>query len=138
MLLKQGGKVNDVKAGQGRFTLSDPSQEPFYVYFSTTDGIDPKQTGNNYRVYYPLTFASRSMGIFYLLGLFLGAVWFLFNKWRDVERRQNFVHALRNIYADISTNAGYWRWLFVLVTASAYLYVFMEWLFLVTMPSFME
>lgn len=136
--LERVGKVNNVKAGQGRFTLSDPDQGTYYVHFSSTDETDPRQNGYEYQVYYPLAFVSRSMGIFYLSVFSLGIVWLLFRQRKKVGWRQNLMQTLRNIYADVSINVGYWQKLFLFVVACAYLYAFMEWLFLVTMPSFMD
>ncbi|HEX9090620.1 MAG TPA: sulfatase-like hydrolase/transferase [Anaerolineales bacterium] len=41
-------------------------------------------------------------------------------------------------WLQLKTRANYWKWLFTITVLASFLYIFMEWLFFVTMPSFMS
>lgn len=149
-----------VGIGKGSYTLSDSSNKPAYIYFASTDNSDPISNGRNYRLLIPLSFISRPLGIFYLIMLGAGLGWFLFFAFAKAERRQIltgsprgilmvldqfFDHILDYIAPDtepaghlLKARTAFWKKLFSVIVISAYFYVFMEWLFFITKPSFMS
>jgi hypothetical protein len=149
-----------VNKGGGNFSLSDPSSKKFYIYFSTSDNSDPRIGNRNYKIYYPVIFLSRNLGFIYLATFSLGIIWFLLFVFKSATLRQslivspasilqifdNFIDQefnrvispiIKQLRLDYTERTALKK-LFVLTIGSAYFYVFMEWLFFVTKPSFMD
>ena len=53
-----------------------------------------------------------------------------------------FMRTTRSFFSQkwqqLKTRANFWKWLFTITVLASFLYIFMEWLFFVTMPSFMS
>jgi len=149
-----------VDKGGGNFSLSDPSSKKFFVYFSTSDNSDPRTGNRNYKIYFPVVFLSHEMGIISLEILSFGIAWFLFFILKSAMLRQALKASPANLIQiydhfldqevarvfsptfsrqplDFSKRTV-WNNLFLFSIEAAYFYVFMEWLFYVTKPSFMD
>jgi len=149
-----------VNTGHNTYALSETSQGTVYLYFSSSDNSNPITNGRKYNLLLPLSFISRPMGGIYLIILLPGMVWFLFFAFALPENRQTLLHSPKGILTvlerfidhffriiGIDTGGGgqlvnsrmaFWRQLFAYTIMLAYFYVFMEWIFIVTMPSFMS
>jgi hypothetical protein len=109
------------EVGEGRYFLTDPHKEAYYLYFAPQDNSDPRTNGNTYTLYLPVVFFSRAMGLFYLVI----ASFLLINPITDLRNLDPYRSAI-------------WRRLFGWVILAAYIYVGLEWLFFITKPSFMD
>ncbi len=149
-----------VDKGGGNFSLSDPSSGKFYLYFSTTDNSDPRSGNKQFKIFYPVVFLSLASGINYLTVLLLGIAWFLFYVFKSAPLRQSLKPSPANFFGVFDSfidqevtrvfspiislrpldyfKRTAWNNLFFLTIVAAYFYVFMEWLFFVTKPSFMD
>lgn len=126
------------KRGNGRFALTDPLYGQYHLYFASGDNSDPRTNGRAYRLLQPIIIFSRPFGIFYLAILLLGLAVYAAKYLQTSEQRQAVkVSAIQAIKESLPNRLHIKR-LFILITASAYLYVFMEWLFFITKPSFMD
>jgi hypothetical protein len=115
----------------------------------------------HYTLYLPVKIISRPFGfVFVGLLVLLILIWFLFFVFRGRGHRRLFLrsplilvniadlfpeHAfkqtqayLKRLWQRICLRVPFWKRLFIITVLFAYLYVFMEWLFFVTMPSFMS
>lgn len=149
-----------VKEGQGQYSIVDKSDGLIYLNFSPSDNSNPLTNGKLYTMYYKAIFFSRGMGASLLVIAFLGLAWFFIFLLKSPNRMQNlrtsphtFWQAIDEfLFQEITrvmspvTNRGLlphskrrlWVFLLILSSAAAYFYVFMEWLFFVTKPSFMD
>jgi glucan phosphoethanolaminetransferase (alkaline phosphatase superfamily) len=146
-------------AGKSAYAISISSQGTTYIYFSASNNSDPVTNGRNYTIYLPLTFISQPMGILYVILLLPLAVRLaIFALTQQPQRRliasslggillvfdRFFDYSLPSIPAEIRSlwqekvKGFIWKRLWSIVVLVAFLYVFMEWLFFVTMPSFMS
>jgi len=114
----------------------------------------------NYTLHLPLRFIARPPGIIYLVTLLAGLVCFLVFGLDFTDHRQvitysttrlfkALAHFSKHAYLSIRSyfnhlwqrtkvRASFWKRLFTVTILVAFLYIFMEWLFTVTMPSFMS
>jgi Sulfatase len=158
--LERSSSTMVVDKGGGNFSLSDPSSKKFFVYFSTSDNSDPRTGNRNYKIYYPVVFLSHEIGIISLEILSFGIAWFLFFILKSAKHRQAsnvspdnlvllYYHFLDQEVARVFSpifsrqplvvsKRTIWSNLFLFSIGAAYFYVFMEWLFFVTKPSFMD
>jgi arylsulfatase A-like enzyme len=149
-----------VNTGKGSYTVNKSSQGDYYLYLSSSDNTNPITNGKQYTLYLPFTFISRQLGIIYFLILLPGAIWFLVFSFRYSKQRSKILRSpsgvlqvvddffvqtgsiIRNYFfitwRQIKSKAGFWKRLFTITILSAYLYIFFEWIFFVTMPSFMS
>jgi glucan phosphoethanolaminetransferase (alkaline phosphatase superfamily) len=149
-----------VDEGMGRYSLIDQGNGLFYLNFSASDNSNPLTNGKKYTLYFQVSLLSRATGINLLGILTLGLAWFLLFALKSPARRQALVTSPLTIWQvfdafldqEVSrlitpiTNPQslsqsrrvLWIYLLLLTAAAAYFYVFMEWLFFVTKPSFMD
>jgi len=149
-----------IKQGEGSYSISAPSRGVSYIYFSTSDNTSPITNQRSYTLYLPLKFISRPLGLVYMGLLLPILIWFLFFAFSVPEHRR-LIHGsplklvkIADLFADyafqqtqayfrrlwqrICLRAPFWKRLFTITVLFAFLYIFMEWLFFVTMPSFMS
>jgi glucan phosphoethanolaminetransferase (alkaline phosphatase superfamily) len=158
--LALAGKEIVIGYGGGTYSLNIGQQGSVDIYFTASDNSDPRLNGKTYGLYLPMSFISRPLGVISLAILLPLAVWFLFFALADHDRRDTITHSpmgffkaldlfidriqesfgtyLNRLQGEIKTRASYWKRLFTITTCAAFLYIFMEWLFFVTMPSFMS
>lgn len=146
-------------SGNGSYAISASSQGITYIYFSASDNSSPITNARVYSLYLPLTFISRTFGMLYLillLPLFMRLGIFAL---AQTEQRKLIIsspsgvlnvldsffdHSLPSIPADIpklwreKADWSFWKRLFTNLALAVYFYIFMEWLFFITMPSFMS
>jgi arylsulfatase A-like enzyme len=146
-------------SGNSTYAISAESNGLVYIYFSASDNSSPITNGRSYTLYLPLTIISRATGLaclILLIPLFLRFVAFALVE--DGQRKlltrspagifqvldRYFDQSLPKIPSEIrelwhdKTRASLWKRLFTLMVLVAYFYIFMEWLFYATMPSFMS
>jgi hypothetical protein len=166
LLYEDGHQLNKsesrivVEVGTGTYALSEPSSEAAKIYFSSSDNSDPKTNGKKYTLFIPLNSISHTRGIWYLEILSPGLIWFLIFIIANPERRktlvksptgilmvldQFFEHGFRIFASDtgkigqqIKDRVPFWKQLFAVTILATFFYIFMEWLFFVTKPSFMS
>jgi glucan phosphoethanolaminetransferase (alkaline phosphatase superfamily) len=158
--LALAGKEIVIGYGGGTYTLNIERQGSVDIYFTASDNSDPRLNGKTYRLYIPMSFISRPLGVISLAILLPLTVWFLFFALAEHDRREIITHSPLGIFklvdlfidriherfgtylnwlrGEIKTRALFWKRLFTITTCVAFLYIFMEWLFFVTMPSFMS
>lgn len=149
-----------VNTGKGSYTVSKSSEGIYYLYFSSSDNSNPITNGRLYKLYLPYTFISRQLGIIYFLLLLPGVTWFLIFSLGYPEHRSKILRSLGGAFQvvddfflktgsiiqhyfvltwhQIKSKASFWKRLFTITILSAYLYIFFEWIFFATMPSFMS
>jgi glucan phosphoethanolaminetransferase (alkaline phosphatase superfamily) len=149
-----------VNTGKGAYSLSEISRGAGYLYFSSSDNSDPITTGRKYTLYLPVSFVSRSMGLIYLIILLSGFILFLFYALSIPGNRRILLRSPKGILIvmnrffehisqifkpekimvgeQIKTRTTVWRKLFTITILTVYLYIFMEWIFFITKPSFMS
>ena len=149
-----------VGEGNNTYSLSEPSNGSVYIYFAASDNSDPITNGRRYSLYIPLNFITRPMGIIYLVILLPGLVWFLYFALAVPNNRKILVQSpngiliildpffeyftkiikpnTRLVREQINARTVFWKRLFTITILVAYYYVFMEWIFFATMPSFMS
>jgi len=149
-----------VNTGEGTYSLGERSQGTTYLYFSSSDNSSPISNERKYTLYLPLSFVSRPLGGLYLLILLPWLVWYLVFALIYPEYRRTITgspkgilsvlnlfleHAgrimrasLAKTWQQVKIRAQYWKQLFIITVLFAYLYIFMEWIFFVSMPSFMS
>jgi arylsulfatase A-like enzyme len=141
--------------GNGKYALSNPENGPVFLYFSPSGNSDPTQNGKVYRLFIPLKLITRLNGgvlLVLLAGLgCLGVYAFSSPQRRATLKRAplsvipEMVQPIRGVFlrkTDFRTwvrsiSPG-WKRLFVLMVIAGYVYIFMEWVFFITMPSFMD
>ncbi len=149
-----------VEEGMNAYAISRSSTGTTHIYFASSDNSSPITNDRSYTLYIPLIFITRSMGILYLVILLPGLIWFLYYSLAIPEHRKTLFHTPTGIFIvldrffdhfpkilkpdlqlarqQIKIRAVYWRQLFTVTILAAYIYIFMEWLFFITMPSFMS
>jgi arylsulfatase A-like enzyme len=149
-----------IETGNGVFSVSKPPAKSIYLYFSASDNSNPVTNERKYSLYIPFSFISRPLGVIYLLILSPVLIWFLSFTLTNSDQRKILVGSLTGIlkvldafFDDISTTfrpdtlalveqikarPKFWRQLFSVTVLAAFFYIFMEWLFFVTKPSFMN
>ncbi len=149
-----------VNKGLGKFSLVVEENGMYFLNFSASDNSSPLTNRKKYTLYFPVVFLSRTTGM-RLLGIStLGLVWFLVFMLKSPAQRQSLaaspvtiwqafddflvqeVARVLNPITNTQSLSQYrrflWTHLMTFTVATAYFYVFMEWLFFVTMPSFMD
>jgi glucan phosphoethanolaminetransferase (alkaline phosphatase superfamily) len=149
-----------VNTGRSNFSLSLTPQGTDYLYLSSSDNSDPITNGRKYTLYLPVRFISRPLGVILLIILLPGMVWFLVFALISPEHRHTIADSpkgilrILNLFLDhacrilrsfmvktwqkVKIRAVFWKQLFTITILVAYLYIFLEWVFIVTMPSFMS
>ncbi|OGO66584.1 MAG: hypothetical protein A2030_11790 [Chloroflexi bacterium RBG_19FT_COMBO_50_10] len=149
-----------IETGKSTYTLSNVSDGSAYIYFSSSDNSDPITNGRKYTIYLPMSFISSPLGVIYLFILLPGLICFLYFALIIPEHRKTLVRSpvgILTVLDDffelisqwfrpdtdsvkqmIKARVVSWRQLFTFTTLASFFYVFMEWLFLITMPSFMS
>jgi hypothetical protein len=147
------------QAGNGHFSITDPIEDLYYLYFATTDNSDPRTNGNTYVIYLPVVFLSRSLSIGYLTVLSLILVWFLifvgkspenrsavrregwtssFHFFIKQEVRRAILPTITNSEALSPGRSVAWKRIPILTIMSGFVYIAFEWLFFITKPSFFD
>jgi hypothetical protein len=147
------------EAGNGHFSITDPIENVYYLYFAPTDNSDPRTNGNTYILYLPVVFLSRSLGIGYLTVLSIILVWFLIfvvksPENRSAVRREGWTslfhffikQEVRRVILPTITNPKALsrdrrtasQRILILTIMSAFAYIAFEWLFFITKPSFLD
>jgi arylsulfatase A-like enzyme len=149
-----------VEKGLGHYSIVDKDDGLVHLNFSASDNSNPLTNGKKYTFYYKAIFLSRGMGLNLLSILSLGLAWFLIFVFKSPNLRQaaktsplTFWQVVDEfLFQEIArvttpvtnrellahSRRRLWIFLLILSVAAAYLYVFMEWLFFVTKPSFMD
>jgi hypothetical protein len=158
--LNQASSNIVVEEGLNTYSISRSPTGTTHIYFAPADNSNPIDNERKYSLFIPFTFISRTMGILYLAILLPGFIWFLYFALVQQENRtvllqspkgiivvvdrffEHFPRVLKpekqRLKQGIKPRALYWRQLFTATVLIAYFYVFMEWVFFVTMPSFMS
>jgi glucan phosphoethanolaminetransferase (alkaline phosphatase superfamily) len=158
--LTPAGDREVINQGEGSYSISTPSHGVSYIYFSTSDNTSPITNQRPYTLYLPLKFISRPLGFAYVGLLLPMLIWFSFFAFAVPEHRRLILgsprklikiadlfteHAFqqtqayfRRLWQRICLRAPFWKRLFIATVLFTFLYTFMEWLFFVTMPSFMS
>ena len=149
-----------VEVGKGKYSLIDQDDGLLYLNFSASDNSNPLTNGKKYTLYYKAIFLSRGMGLSLLGIITLGLAWFLIFALRSPDRRQalkaspltilkvlddflfrevpRIVRPIPNTQSITNSRRTIWINLYAITIVAAYFYVFMEWFFFVTKPSFMD
>lgn len=149
-----------IEEGRGSYALADQGGGSFNLIFSSTSNDDPTQNGRQYTIYLKPAIFSRATGQSILLLLGLGFAWFLvFIFKRPAYRKQLisnpaslpevlgafYTEAILNPAKPVTNKAliqqsrqDLWVNLLLITIAASFFYVFMEWIFFVTKPSFMD
>ena len=149
-----------VDEGTNTYSLSEPSYGSVHIYFAASDNSNPTTNGRRYSLYIPLNFISRPMGIIYLVILLPGLAWFLYFSLAVSDHRKTLLQSpagilivldrfleyfpkiikpnTRLVREQIKARTVYWKKLFTITILVAYFYIFMEWIFFATMPSFLS
>jgi glucan phosphoethanolaminetransferase (alkaline phosphatase superfamily) len=167
ILLYENGHLLDradnnvmVSNGKSMYLLGQPYQGSVNILFSCSDQSNPIQNGRKYTLYIPLNIISRLNGILILVILSPGLAWFLFYMLTIPTQRRTLLESPRGILTvldhflehiaritaseagplgqQIMDRADFWKRLFSVTILAAFFYIFMEWIFFVTMPSFMS
>ncbi len=138
LLLTRANSTQSVMENPGGFVFSEPTEGNLTLFFSPTDKSDPRTNGKEYIVYNHIVLFSRPTGVFYLVLWTLGSVWVGGVKLKLPEKRQKIKEALAQSIEVSSVGSNHWKNLFTSTIVAIYIYVFMEWLFFVTQPSFMD
>jgi glucan phosphoethanolaminetransferase (alkaline phosphatase superfamily) len=159
-LLERTYTAEVVKEGLGKYSLVDHEDGSYFLNFSASNNSNPLTNGKAYTLFFKVIFLSRPMGITMLGILILGLVWFLMFAYKSPVRRQALAASPSNIWLVLNdflfqeipriltpiTNPEMiinfrrrlWIDLITFSAGAAYFYVFMEWFFFVTKPSFMD
>jgi hypothetical protein len=159
-LLERTYTAEVVEKGLGKYSLVDHEDGSYFLNFSASDNSNPLTNGKAYTLFFKVVFLSRPMGIMVLGVIILGLVWFLRFALNSPLRRQSLTPSPSNIWLVLNdyliqeiprvltpiTNPELipnfrrrlWIDLIFFTAGAAYFYVFMEWIFFVTKPSFMD
>ena len=159
-LLERTFTAEVVEKGMGKYSIVDHDDGSYFLNFSASDDSNPLTNGKKYTLYLKVIFLSRTMGATLLGILTLGLAWFVtfaLNPPNKTMILQNFPTAIWQILDDflVQEVIGFfppikntetiskfrrrlWIDLLIFSAGSAYFYVFMEWFFFVTKPSFMD
>lgn len=146
--------------GLGRYSIIEQDDDIVLVNFSSGDNSNPLTNGKQYTIYYKPIFLSRGVGLSLLGILSFGIAWFLIFVYKSPDHRQAIKTSPLNLWQVVdeflfqeivrvttpvpnrevlaNSRRRLWIFLMVITVAAAYFYVFMEWLFFVTKPSFMD
>jgi hypothetical protein len=149
-----------INKGLGRYSIIEKDDGLVFVNFSSSDNSNPLTNGKKYTIYYKAIFLSRGVGLSLLGILSLGLAWFLIFVYRSPDLRKALNTSPLNFWQvvdeflfqeivrvmtpvtnrEVLANSRFGLWIFLMIisVAAAYFYVFMEWLFFVTKPSFMD
>jgi arylsulfatase A-like enzyme len=130
------------------------------MVFSPTNNEDPTNNGKQYTLYLKPGFFNRSAGLSILLLLSLTLTWFLIFVLKSPTRRKSlltdpfttlnllddfFVSEISRTFIPITNTTPLhhskrelWTIILLLTIGASFFYVFMEWIFFVTKPSFMD
>jgi glucan phosphoethanolaminetransferase (alkaline phosphatase superfamily) len=159
-LLKRTYTAEVVDMGTGSYSLADHEDGSYFLHFSASDNSNPLTNEKAYTLYFKVAFLTRTMGLTVLGILTLGLGWFVVFALRPANRKtvlQNFPKSIWQVFDDFLTQEAarifppvknidtisnfrrrLWIDLLTLSVFAAYFYVFMEWFFFVTKPSFMD
>jgi hypothetical protein len=154
--LKSDNEV--IRDGNGAYSTAPSGSGGFYVYLAPKGNTDPTTNGLSYRLYLANNFLTRPVGILLFSTLLFGAIQFGVFAFRPASRQKihgltGFLQVMDDFFinlkaaASASNTRAYRSWRYLLVDGArlftftalaAYGLVFMEWLFQVTKPSFMD
>lgn len=160
VLLNQTYTADVIQKGLGRYSITDQEDDRSNLIFSSNDNSNPSTNGRQYTLYLHVHFFSRTTGISILLISIFGlvlfvrfvikspvrresslaspqAIWQLFNDFLD-EELPRVIIPIKNTQTFKQSKRSIWIFLLTLTTGAAFFYVFMEWVFFVTKPSFMD
>ena len=159
-LLERTYTAEVVEMGMGKYSLVDDEDGSYFLNFSASDNSAPLTNGKDYKLYFKVVFLSRTMGITLLGIMTLGSAWFFMFALKSPANRQAIkaspstiwqvlddflVQEIPRVLVPISNTEPIskfrrtlWINLLALSAGAAYFYVFMEWFFFVTKPSFMD
>jgi glucan phosphoethanolaminetransferase (alkaline phosphatase superfamily) len=159
-LLERTYTAEVVEKGSGKYSLVDQEDGSYFLNFSASDNSPPLTNGKDYTLYVKVVFLSRTMGITMLGIMILGLAWFLTFALKSPANRQALkaspstiwqvlddflVQEVPRIFPPIKNTETIsnfrrrlWIGLLTFSAGAAYFYVFMEWFFFVTKPSFMD
>lgn len=146
--------------GLGKYSITGQENDRLNLVFSATDNSDPTANGRQYTLYLKVRFFSRKTGLSILLMSFIGlalfvrfaiksstrresslaspqTLWQLFNDFLD-EELPRVIKPIKNTQPIKQSKRSIWIFLLTLTAGTAFFYVFMEWVFFVTKPSFMD
>jgi arylsulfatase A-like enzyme len=156
LALKGSGEV--IQDGDGAYTTDTSTPGSFYIYLAPKENSDPLTDGKTYRLYLANIFLSRTTGILYFSILLFGFLRFgifafspsVRSKLRSLpgllQISDDFIQHLKATVSTVNTHT-YISWrsmlteamrLLIFTAGAAYALVFMEWLFQVTKPSYMD
>ena len=149
-----------VKTGLGHYSIVDKEEGLVNVNFSPSNNSNPLTNGKKYTIYYKAIFLSRGVGLILLGGLSFGLTWFLLFVLRSLNTLQArhtstltfwqmvdefLFQEIARVMTPVTNrrllaHSRHKMWIILLIfsVAAAYFYVFMEWIFFVTKPSFMD
>jgi arylsulfatase A-like enzyme len=149
-----------VDSGNGRFTLGRQVDHKIELFFSARHNLDPINTESSYTIYLRYFFITRPVGVlvFFLLMFVPFLVEFLYFISRNREPHKSALHpqklwgTIKAFLKDqdnwgllfihkadsIPPRSILFRRLFSINIFAVYFYLFMEWVFFITKPSFMD
>ena len=160
VLLNRTHTADVIQNGLGRYSITDQENGRSNLIFSSKDNSNPSTNGREYTLYMHVRFFSRRIGISIFLISIFGmvlfarflikstsrkelsltnpqAIWQLFNDFLD-EELSGVIIPIKNAQPIKHSRRSIWIFLLTLTTGAAFFYVFMEWIFFVTKPSFMD
>ncbi len=160
VLLNRTNTAHVIQKGLGSYSITDQEDNRSNLIFSSNDNSNPSTNGRQYTLYLHVHFFSRTTGISILLISIFGlvlfvrfviksparresslaspqAIWQLFNDFL-VEELPRVIIPIKNTQPIKQSKRSIWIFLLTLTTGAAFFYVFMEWVFFVTKPSFMD
>lgn len=136
LLLTRVGSARDVRAVSGRFVFRESDEKNLILFFSPIDDSDPRTNQKEYVIYNHIILFSRPMGLFYLILWILGVILFSIILFKSPKKRKLLSEF--QIFKLTPFNPNQWKNLLLSTITAAFAFVFIEWLFFVTKPSFME
>ena len=148
-----------VEEGMNAYAISRSSTGTTHIYFASSDNSSPISNHRSYTIYIPVNLISRTKGLVYLAFLLPGLIWLIYFMLSVPGHRKLLrspkgiieVHDRFNKYfprvlkpdmlllkQQIKARRQFWKQLFTISILVGYIYVFMEWVFFVTMPSLMS
>lgn len=148
-----------IEVGEGKYALIEQDGRS-YLNFSASDNSNPLTNERQYTLYYKPIFLSRGLGLSLLGLLTLGLAWFLIFALRSGDGKRKLITSppsiwqtwddfifleiprtimpIQNKQTLTNSRRTIWIYLSTITCIAAYFYVFMEWIFFVTKPSFMD
>jgi len=159
-LLNRTNRADVIQKGLGRYSIADLENNRSNLIFSAIDNSNPTTNERQYTLSLHMHFFSRTTGASILLISIFGLAWFvrfaikspargesslaspltlwqLFNDFLD-EELPRVLKPIKNTQPIKQSRRSIWIFLLTLTTGAAFFYVFMEWFFFVTKPSFMD